>query len=64
MMSGEDLSLEQFEILEKIGQGSFGLVFKARHRVSQKFYALKKVFIKFLLFQSNIDLGKFFIWDI
>lgn len=63
-MSGEDLSLEQFEILEKIGQGSFGLVFKARHRVSQKFYALKKVFIKFLLFQSNIDLGKFFIWDI
>ena len=36
-------SLEQFEILEKIGEGSFGKVFKARHKKSKKIYALKKV---------------------
>lgn len=41
MMHGN--TLEQFEILEKIGEGTFGKVFKARHRTSQKIYALKKV---------------------
>lgn len=36
-------TLDQFEILDKIGEGSFGKVFKARNRKSKKIYALKKV---------------------
>ena len=39
----QDNSIEVFEILDKIGEGSFGKVFKARHKISKKIFALKKV---------------------
>ena len=39
-------SLEMFEIIDKIGEGSFGKVFKARHKISKKIYALKKIKIE------------------
>jgi len=33
--------MEEYEILEKIGEGSFGRVYKARHRHLRSFVALK-----------------------
>jgi eukaryotic translation initiation factor 2-alpha kinase 4 len=35
-----------FEEIEKIGQGGFGSVFKARHRIDHNIYAIKKVKLK------------------
>lgn len=36
-------SKEQFDILEEVGQGTYGQVYKATHRGSGKLYALKRV---------------------
>lgn len=33
--------ISNFELISKIGEGSFSTVFKARHIQSGKFYALK-----------------------
>ncbi|XP_042904552.1 cyclin-dependent kinase 9 isoform X2 [Parasteatoda tepidariorum] len=38
--------VSKYERLAKIGQGTFGEVFKARHRTSQKIVALKKVLME------------------
>ena len=35
--------VDQFEIISQIGEGTFGQVFKARHRDTGVYYALKKV---------------------
>lgn len=36
-------SVSQFEILQQVGQGTYGQVFKARHKTTRRMYALKKV---------------------
>ena len=35
--------VEEFDVIEKIGKGGFGEVFKAKHKLDQKFYALKRI---------------------
>ena len=34
-------SMEGYELLEKVGEGSFGRVYKARHRYQRNIVALK-----------------------
>ncbi|KAJ3429475.1 membrane-associated tyrosine- and threonine-specific cdc2-inhibitory kinase [Anaeramoeba flamelloides] len=36
-------SKEDFSFIKKIGEGSFGLVYKAKHKAKQKTYAIKKI---------------------
>ena len=36
---------EQYEKLEKIGEGTYGVVFKARDRITNQTFALKKIVI-------------------
>ena len=35
--------LEEFEAVEKLGEGGFGEVFKAKNKLDQRFYAVKKI---------------------
>jgi len=35
--------MENFEILEKLGEGSFSTVYKVRRKIDNQLYALKKV---------------------
>jgi NIMA (never in mitosis gene a)-related kinase len=35
--------LKKFEIIERIGKGSFAKVYKVRRKLDKKIYALKKV---------------------
>ena len=35
--------MENFEILEKIGEGSFSSVYKVKRKIDNQIYALKKV---------------------
>ncbi len=35
--------VDAYQKLEKIGEGSYGVVYKARHRVDGKLVALKKI---------------------
>lgn len=37
------MKIKQLEILESIGQGSFGIVYKVREKGEQQTYALKRV---------------------
>lgn len=39
------MSLKDFVILEKLGQGSYAQVFKAQRITDQKIYALKQVYL-------------------
>lgn len=39
-------SMDQYEMIGKIGEGTFGEVFKARHRLSGRVVALKKIRIR------------------
>lgn len=39
----ERSTIDNFQILEKIGEGSFSSVFKVKRTVDDKLYALKKV---------------------
>ena len=38
--------LEDYEIIDQLGEGSFGMVFKVRSKVDNKIYALKKANLK------------------
>jgi hypothetical protein len=44
-----------FEDVEKIGQGGFGCVFKARHKIDGSNYAIKMIELKVYLSQSLMD---------
>ena len=46
---------KNYEILGKLGRGGFGSVFKVKHRLDQKIYALKKVRISVLDERLNIQ---------
>lgn len=37
------MSLVEFEIVQELGSGSFGRVFKAKKKVDGKFYAIKQI---------------------
>jgi NIMA (never in mitosis gene a)-related kinase len=45
--------MENFEILEKLGEGSFSIVYKAKRKIDNQIYALKRVKLKNLK-QKNI----------
>ena len=38
---GEQINLKEFELLNEIGKGSFGNIYKVKWKVNQKYYALK-----------------------
>lgn len=42
-MEAKQSSLRDFEVLNKLGEGAFGQVFKVKRKVDGKEYALKKV---------------------
>ena len=35
--------MENFQKIEKIGEGTYGVVYKAKDRITQQFVALKKI---------------------
>ncbi len=35
--------LDDFQKLEKIGEGTYGVVYKARDKITEQFVALKKI---------------------
>lgn len=37
------MSLNNFEIINKLGEGSFAQVFKVRRRIDSQYYALKQI---------------------
>ncbi len=39
-------SMRDFEILTKLGEGAFGVVFKVRRKADGKEYAMKKVLVR------------------
>ena len=39
----EDTSMENFQKIEKIGEGTYGVVYKARDKLTGKHIALKKI---------------------
>ena len=41
--------LIKYEIIQKLGKGAYGVVWKAKDRKSQKVLAIKKVFFKCLM---------------
>ena len=36
-------SIDQFEILQKLGEGAFGSVYKIKRKENNRIYAMKKV---------------------
>lgn len=42
-MQQSSTSLKDFETLEKIGEGSFGKVFKVKRKADNNIYVLKKI---------------------
>jgi len=46
-------SLKDFEVISKIGEGSFGEAFKVRSRVDGNLYAIKKAKSKYLGFRDR-----------
>ena len=49
----ETYALEGFELIEKIGEGTYGDVYKAMHIQEKKIYAIK--FVWSLLLFSRLD---------
>lgn len=43
IMESEEGSLQNFEILKKVGEGAFGQVYQVRRKQDNETYALKKV---------------------
>ncbi len=38
-----DAQLSKYERVEKIGEGTYGMVFKVRHKTTNEIYAFKKI---------------------
>lgn len=53
--------LTDFEELKQIGEGSFGSVFKVKHRKSGDIYVLKKVSTVGMTYQDRVDAKKEFM---
>ena len=51
-------SASKYEKLEKVGNGTYGVVYKAKDKVSDEIVALKKMILEVL---KNIILFKYFI---
>ena len=43
MMGRESPDLEKYQRLNKIGQGTYGIVYKARNKITNEVIALKKI---------------------
>mgnify|MGYP001013430673 CR=1 FL=1 len=43
MQQSTENRLWDYRILEKIGQGEYGVVYKVRHKQTDEVYALKKI---------------------
>ena len=53
--------LTNFEELKQIGEGSFGSVFKVRHRKTKGIYVLKKISTVGMSYQDRADARKEFM---
>jgi len=51
----EDRLEKNFEAIEKIGQGGFGCVFKARHKIDGWYYAIKMIELKVPLSKNLME---------
>jgi NIMA (never in mitosis gene a)-related kinase len=40
------MGLDNFDILEELGQGAFGTVYKVKRKEDQLIYAMKRVYVK------------------
>lgn len=49
------MSITDFELLQKIGEGSFARVYKAKRINDKKYYALKQVHINYNKLQIYIN---------
>lgn len=59
MLKGDTkLSLSDFEILNKLGSGSFGIVHKVKFKESGKIYVLKQVNTAKMSYQEKKDAQK------
>ena len=52
-MEGNQSNLRDFDVLNKLGEGAFGQVFKVKRKKDGKQYALKKVQIKAKILGKN-----------
>ena len=43
--------MDGFEILEKLGDGAYSVVYKVRRKEDSKIYALKKVTLNIIIFK-------------
>ena len=59
-MEAKQSTLRDFDVLNKLGEGAFGQVFKVKRKVDGKEYALKKVHLHAILGEdwSNERKGK------
>lgn len=51
-------SVEEYEKLNMLGQGTYGVVYRVRDKKSKKEYALKKVKVDRDLFRDGFPVGK------
>lgn len=49
------MSMSHYDIIRKIGQGSFGEVFLVRHRGDRKLYAMKKLQKKDMIYKRQVN---------
>lgn len=49
------MSISHYEIIRKIGQGSFGQVFLVRHRGDKKLYAMKKLRKEDMIYKRQVN---------
>ena len=45
--------MENFEILEKLGEGSYSTVYKVKRKIDNEIYALKKVKLLKIILKTN-----------
>lgn len=54
MLSNSFIQLENFEKLEKIGEGGFGKAYKVLNKIDGNIYSEKFLFMKITTFQVNL----------